>query len=266
MDNGMWALGLLLFPLIGYAIVIFLIIKFISFVINKTKKDQPNNFIIDNNIQKQDTINLKEKTKLYKLFIIFSILTCIFLLPFVNSMTSKFPSAYPGNEASSGVITSEIANQIAVYVWTILIAYLIMLVTLIIRKTNYRKVYYPLSLFTLTIIFLNIGIIYCGHMIMWYLIVFLWPLIILLIFLAIIGNKLDNNTIKKKTVVIILISVLSILSIISMLPFISLKDKNIKRGYDADKTVETDQNNEEEKQKNKIKKEFNNLIDNNFFL
>ena len=67
-------------------------------------------------------------------------------------MTSKFPTAYPGDEASSGVITSEISNQIAIYVWPILIVYSIILIILIIKKTNYRKIYYPLSLFTLTVI------------------------------------------------------------------------------------------------------------------
>ena len=235
MDSEMWALGLLLIPVIGYAIVIFLIIKLIKFIKNKTKKNESNNITINYNTQKENTVKIEElendininkkKTNLYKTFIILSIIISIFLLPFVSSMTSKFPTAYPGNEALSGVITSEIANQIAIYVWPVLIVYIVMLIILIIKKTNYRKVYYPLSLFTLTIIIINLGIIYSGMNFMWYLVGLSPSLTILLIILGVIGNKLDNNTIKKKTAGVVLISAILLLLVVPLLDFTGIGSK-----------------------------------------
>jgi len=273
MDSGIWALGLLLIPIIGYAIVIFLIIKLIKFIKNKTKKRESNNITTNYNTKKENSIKIdglenditinNKKTNLYKIFIV-SILICIFLLPFVNSMTSKFPDAYPGSEAESGVITSEIANQIAIYVWPILIVYSIMLIILVIKKTNYRKVYYPLSLFTLTVIIFNLGIIYSGYMMLWYLLILFYPLIALIVVLSIIGNKLDNNTISKKTVGIILGSILLIMSIIPILTLVSFtKNKDNEPIYNYEKKEEK-QNNKYEIAKNITKQEFNDLLDNNF--
>lgn len=183
---------------------------------------------------------------LYKIFVIMSILICIFLLPFVNSMTSKFPTAYPGNESESGVITSEIANQIAIYVWPILIIYLIMLIILIVKKTNYRKVYYPLALLTLIVVFLNLGIIYSGYTILWSVIILFYPVIFLLIAACILGNKLDNNKIKKKTVGII---VLVFLLVVVILPMVvsAISINNL-----IDKSRENMYNNETIKPQSKI--------------
>ena len=226
--------------------------------------NRTNNFPIDNNVQKEANINPKGKTDLYKIFIVFSILICTFLFPFVNSMTSKFPTAYPGNEASSGIITSEIANQIAIYVWPILIVYLIMLIILTIKKTNHRKVYYPLSLFTLTVIIFNLGIIYSGYMIFWYLIILFYPLIALIVVLSIIGNKLDNNTISKKTVGIILAAILLIMSIIPILTLLSFTGNKVDEPIYNYEKIEDQQNSKYEIAKNKIKEEFNDLLDNNF--
>ncbi|MDE6292835.1 MAG: hypothetical protein K2L98_04055, partial [Bacilli bacterium] len=212
------------------------------------------NLTTNSNIQKNNKINFKEMTKLCKIFIVFSILICIFLFPFVNRMTSKFPSAYPGSEASSGVITSEIANQIAVYVWPILIVYLILLVVLIKRKTNYRKVYYPLSFLTLNIIFFNLSIIYSGYMVMWLLIILFYPIIIFLFVLGSIGKKLDNNIISKKKAGTILASLLLMITIVPLcLTFI-----------DFFGTQESSYDNKYEKNKNEIREEFNNLLDNNY--
>ena len=62
--------GFITFPLI------FIIIDIISFTLNKTKENLP----IDNNVQKDDNINPKGKTKLYIFLIVFSILICMFCI------------------------------------------------------------------------------------------------------------------------------------------------------------------------------------------
>lgn len=180
MSNEMWALGLIILSIIELAIMAFLIIKLIisiEKIVSESKKSPK-----------------KYKTKLYKAFVIFSIITCIFLPIFTYNMTSKFPEAYPHDESSSGVITSEISNQIAIYVWPILIIYLVILITLIVKKTNYRNVYYPLSMYTFCTIFFILSIIYFGYLVLWIALILLVPLLILLFLLAIIGKGLDNNT------------------------------------------------------------------------
>lgn len=207
-------------------------------------------------------INLKDNDKIYKVFITYSILICVFLLSFVNNMTSRFPDAYHGNEASSDIIALKIANQIAIYVWPILVTYLIMLVILIIKKVNHRNVYYPLSLFTLTIIVLNLGIIYFGHMVIWYFIIFFWPLVIILFLLSKIGDKLDNNTITKKIAIKNSLLCCFVVLVISILPVININD-NSDETINNNNVIE-EQNAKYEKMKNNIKNEFNNLIRNDY--
>ena len=259
MNNGMSTIGLLIIPFIGFILLIYLIIKFINFVSNKTKMNKIDNIPLDYEFKKENPINIK--TNLYKIFILVSILICAFLPPFVNNMTSKFPTAYPGSEASSGIITSEIANQISIYIWPILIIYLSMFIKLIIKKNNCRKVYYPLFLFTLIVILSNLNIIYFGYMILWYLISLFLPIIIFILTLSIIGNKLDNNEISKKSVSIILISVLSIMLIILSSNFINTQIEEPIYNYEK---IEEQQNNNYEKIKNNIKEVFNTLLDSNF--
>ena len=236
-SNGNFFVGNSIIFLVNIFLVIITGILLFFCKIRKNTTNQSNNVTIDYELKKEDKTNRKEKTNLYKIFIVLSILICIFLLPFVNSMTSKFPTAYPGDEASSGVITSEIANQIAIYVWPILIVYSIMIIILIIKKTNYRKVYYPLSLFTLTVIIFNLGIIYSGYMIFWYLLIFFYPLIALMVVLSIIGNKLDNNTISKKKVSIILVSTLLLASIPPIFTLTNLVEKLTEFNYELTHNV-----------------------------
>ena len=172
MDDITLALQLLIIRFVHWVIGIFLIIIFIRFLANKFKK-------IEN-----------KPTNLYKIFIVFSILICIGLYPIVNSMTSKFPDVY----SDVGVeVAPEISNQIAIYVWPILIVYLIMLITMIVKKTSYRTIYYPLALITLTIIAFCLGVIYFNYMFFWYIVIFFIPLILITIGSGVIGNRIDNK-------------------------------------------------------------------------
>jgi len=184
-----------------------------------------------------------EKSKLYKLFVILSILICMFLFPCVNSMISKN------------------ANQIVIFVWSVLIVYFVMLIILIVRRTNHRVVYYPLSLFTLIVIIFNLGVIYIGEAILWYLLALSYPLIGLMVVLGIIGHRQDHNTLTKKTVGIILGSFLAIMLIILMSNLIiSFIDNKIKEKMNI-KTIVVEQLND---QINEIEEEFNNLLDSNW--
>ena len=70
---------------------------------------------------------------------------CLFLFPSINTKISEHK------------------NQIAILVWSVFVIYIAMLIILIVRKTNHRVVYYPLSLFTLIALIFNVGVIYIGE-------------------------------------------------------------------------------------------------------
>ena len=117
-------------------------------------------------------------------------------------MTSRFPSAYQWDTVSLGVIPSEIINRITIYIWPILIIYIFMLIILIVKKTNDRKIYYPLSFFTLSFIILNLAIIYLGYKICSFLLFLIYPIVVFMfsfmIILSVIGSKLDDSSTTTK--------------------------------------------------------------------
>ena len=149
---------------------------------------------------------MKKNKKLYYIHIIISILIFCFLPIFVDMLIHKYPGIYPEDEGATSNLTLDIANKIAIYVWPILIGYIIMIYVLIKNKVDNRKIYYPLSFTTLVLIIYILGVIYYTHMIIWYLLIFIIPIFIIIMILAIIGYKQDKNNLDiKKTMKILYI-------------------------------------------------------------
>ncbi len=144
---------------------------------------------------------MKKNKKLYNIHIIISILICCFLPVFVGNLIDKYPDAYPSDEGGSSNLTLDIANKIAIYVWPVLIGYILMIYLLIKNKIENRKIYYPLSFATLVMIIFNLGIIYYTHMFLWYLVMFILPILITIIILAIVGNMQDKNNFEPKKMI-----------------------------------------------------------------
>ncbi len=149
---------------------------------------------------------MKKNKKLYYIHIIISILIFCFLPVFVDMLIHKYPGIYPEDEGATSNLTLDIANKIAIYVWPILIGYIIMIYVLIKNKVDNRKIYYPLSFTTLVMMIFNLGVIYYTHMFLWYLVMFILPILIAIIILAIVGYKQDKNNLDiKKTMKILYI-------------------------------------------------------------
>ena len=187
----------ILITILQASIFILLILCFIILCINKImqkKKHKNKKRVKDNN----DQITLNDRDKLYSFFIFFSAIVCL-LVPFlVDKLTQKFPYSYAKNEAGVDHITIGLAHSISLTVWPILIAYIIVVIGLLLKKTNYRKVYYPLSLITTIFILRNLAIIYKGYLTSLTFFVFLLiPLIVQIIIAIITGIIQDVNKDNK---------------------------------------------------------------------
>lgn len=148
-------------------------------------------------------MNKKNTDNLYRFFVTFSILICVFILPYISAVRSKLVDGDVGGNPANEYIVLEKADQIAAYIWPVLIVYFIAFVYLIVKKTYGRKVYYPLALFTFYILANNLAVTYLGSSAAWYFIGLLFFLIMVLIISSIIGKKLDDNIIDKKMLVIL---------------------------------------------------------------
>ena len=144
---------------------------------------------------------MKKNKKLYYIHIIISILIFCFLPVFVDMLIHKYPGIYPEDEGAPSNLTLDIANKIAIYVWPILIGYIIMIYVLIKNKVDNRKIYYPLSFTTLVLIIFNLGVIYYTHVFLWYLLLFIIPIFIIIMILAIVGNMQDKNNFEPKKMI-----------------------------------------------------------------
>lgn len=144
---------------------------------------------------------MKKNKKLYNIHIIISILIFCFLPVFVEMLIDKYPGIYPEDEGAMSNLTLDIANKIAIYVWPILIGYIIMIYVLIKNKVDNRKTYYPLSFTTLVFIIVNLGVIYCTHMFLWYLLIFIIPIFTIIMILSIVGNMQDKNNFELKKMI-----------------------------------------------------------------
>ena len=157
---------------------------------------------------------MKKNKKLYNIHIIISILIFCFLPVFVDMLIDKYPGVYPEDEGATSNLTLDIANKIAIYVWPILIGYIIMIYVLIKNKVDNRKIYYPLSFTTLVMIIFNLGVIYCTHMFLWYLVMFILPILITIIILAIVGNMQDKNNLDIKKIMKILYIIFALFGVL----------------------------------------------------
>ena len=157
---------------------------------------------------------MKKNKKLYNIHIIISILIFCFLPVFVDMLIDKYPGVYPEDEGAPSNLTLDIANKIAIYVWPILIGYIIMIYVLIKNKVDNRKIYYPLSFTTLVMIIFNLGVIYCTHMFLWYLVMFILPILITIIILAIVGNMQDKNNLDIKKIMKILYIIFALFGVL----------------------------------------------------
>lgn len=199
---------------------------------------------------------------LYRIYIIVSVLICIFLFPFAQNMVSKFSNAYPRSGTATNKITLETASQVAIYIWPILIIYLFMLIILIARKNNHRKIYYPVSLLTITVIIFNLCILYKGFLIMWYIVILFYPVAALMIVLGIIGHQLDNNTLTKKKLGIILGSFLAIATIVLLSNLvINFINNKTRESMSVNTQFAGELNTQFTERTNETKEEFNNSLD-----
>ena len=107
-------------------------------------------------------MNKKNTDNLYRFFVTFSILICVFILPYISAVRSKLVDGDVGGNPANEYIVLEKADQIAAYIWPVLIVYFIAFVYLIVKKTYGRKVYYPLALFTFYILANNLAVTYLG--------------------------------------------------------------------------------------------------------
>ncbi|MBR5228152.1 MAG: hypothetical protein IKV94_05915 [Clostridia bacterium] len=256
---GALANFLIYLVIIGHMIII----NVITLIIRLKRKNK------EETIKERKTLS-KEKTRLYKVFVVFSIIILIGLFPFVGSLMDNFPDAYPENEASSGNITTEIANQIAIFVWPILIAYIVMFIIMIIKKTNYRRVYYPLAVVTIEIILLDLSIIYSGYMVMWFVVILFWPCLVGLILSWIIGYKVDKQDISM-TLVSIMWTIIIALAIVPCFAFVTFdtdteSNTNMNDNINNGNQEQVQQNNENyiKTRENEIKQEFDSLLNNKF--
>lgn len=196
---------------------------------------------------------MKKNKKLYNIHIIISILIFCFLPVFVGNLIDKYPDAYPSDEGALSNLTLDIANKIAIYVWPILIGYIIMIYVLIKNKVDNRKIYYPLSFTTLVMIIFNLGVIYCTHMFLWYLVMFILPILITIIILAIVGNMQDKNNLDIKKIMKILYIIFALFGVLFGIWFwnIMVSDNN-KEEINIHENYEN------------IKKEFKNKINSEY--
>lgn len=205
---------------------------------------QKENYVMDDKMSVQTKTT--ENSMLYKIFIIMSIMISLFLFPSINTKISEHK------------------NQIAILVWSVLAIYIAMLILLIVKKTNHKVVYYPLSLFTLIALTFNLGAIYLpGSAIIWYLLALSYPLIGLMVVLGLIGHHLDHNSLTKKMLGTILGSFLAIMVLIFGGNIItsSIFSLNLNNSYDDTQLSPA----EYTKTKNEIIEQLNNELDNNLF-
>ncbi|MBE5881379.1 MAG: hypothetical protein E7289_03555 [Lachnospiraceae bacterium] len=190
--------------------------------------------------------NAIKSSMLYKIFVTVSIMICLFLFPSINTKISEHK------------------NQIALLVWSVSVIYITLLIILIVRKTNHKGVYYPLSLFTLIALTFNLGAIYLpGSAIIWYLLALSYPLIGLMVVLGLIGHHLDHNSLTKKKLGTILGSFLAIMALILLMNTVT----NFIHSLNQNKLYNDAQLSPDEytKTKNEIMEQLNNLLDNNLF-
>ncbi len=140
----------------------------------------------------------QKKTVLFKFFIVLSIIITVFLFPFVFELTSRFPDAYAKNEADFKEISLETANKTAIFVWPLLIGYITLLVALIVKKTDSRKVYYPLAALVFMVFAFCLGVVYYDMIVMWYIIIYFREIIALLAASIIVGIILDIAAKQKR--------------------------------------------------------------------
>lgn len=201
---------------------------------------------------------MKEKNILYKCYVIFSALICVFILPYVGSVREKIVPEYDANPGANYLVLEK-AHQIALYIWPILIAYVIAFVVLIVRKEGGRKVYYPVTVFTVYVLSIILLTIHFGADMAWYGIGLFYPLVAVLVVTSILGKDLDNHTLNKKSLtklagIIAQIAVLFLL--INLVAHFGGWVQEMLRGDTTVQTANADHMSET------VKQEFDNLLDN----
>ena len=186
-----------------------------------------------------------ENSLLYKVFVILSIIISLFLFPSINTKISEHK------------------DQIALLVWSVSFIYIALLIILIVRKTNHKAVYFPLSLFTLIALIFNLGVVYLGEAIVWYLLALFYPLIVLMVVLGCIGYYLDHNSLTKKKLATILGSFGAIMALMLLMIIVTnfIQSINQSKLY-GDARLSSAEYTET---KNEITEQLNNALDSNLF-
>ncbi len=156
---------------------------------------------------------------LSKILMLVSVIIGIVLLPFVLVMFSFFPGIYFGDGSSYSTVTMDVANKIAIFIWPVLIVYIIFLIYVISKKTENRKMYYPVAFVTICYIIFILVLVYQGIFAMWYTIIFSFPIAAIATTLWFIGDMLERNLMKKITAISILFGVTLIVIFILVLRF-----------------------------------------------
>jgi hypothetical protein len=145
-------------------------------------------------------IRVKKQPKIFKIYLLVSILLIALMPMYLEFLTGMYPEAYPPGDALPNSKTTEVAGKIAIYVWPLLLGYIIFTIIMLRKKTNNRKSIYPLSLGIISYILFFLAALYYTFIlaIIWFYILII-PLIIIMIILLIIGWKIDNKKKKKET-------------------------------------------------------------------
>ena len=143
---------------------------------------------------------MKKQSKIFKIYLLVSILLIALMPMYLEFLTGMYPEAYPPGDAFPNSKTTEVAGEIAIYVWPLLLGYIIFTIIMLRKKTNNRKFLYPLSLGIISYISFFLAALYYTFIlaIIWFYILII-PLIIIMIILLIIGWKIDNKKKKKET-------------------------------------------------------------------
>ena len=141
---------------------------------------------------------MKDKNKLMNCFLIISLFIFIYII-LVLCNIDRITDYNFWSEGSSP--SAEVSKSIIIYIYPSLFIYIASCIFFMIKKTNPRKVMYPIAIIVLAVFGNIIGVIKSGGAFIWSIFFTFLPTIWIIVMSIGLGMKIDKKYEKKKNIV-----------------------------------------------------------------
>ena len=141
---------------------------------------------------------MKEKKKLMNYFLIISALIFVYIILILSNIDKITDYSFLSEGSSP---SAEVSRSVLIYMYPALFIYIASCVFFMIKKTNPRKVMYPIATSVFIIIWHVFGVLKSGGSFIWMIFLSFFPSIWLIVMSIELGMKIDKKYEEKENVV-----------------------------------------------------------------